>query len=192
MLLVGCAKTPPPELPAPTPARAVDAWPTDYPAAVLQAKAKHKKVLLYFTGSDWCVNCFRLDDEVFSKSEFTAYAQNHCELVQLDFPIHKELPEALTKQNEALQEKFQVQNLPTLVLLDADEHELAWIEGYRGEGVTGLIAELEHPAPLPTPTKTVATNPNSSAPMATPAAPTTTVGVPHPAGTSTSPGIQAN
>jgi hypothetical protein len=116
------------------------------------------------------VNCFRLDDEVFAKPAFADYARDHCVLVQLDFPLHKELPEALTKQNEALQEKYRVENLPTLVLLDADEHELAWIEGYRGEGVAGLVAELEHPAPPP-------------------AAPTDSA---HPADASANPGHQAN
>ena len=150
--LAGCAKTSPtPAIPASTPAPTVAtlSWPTNYAAAVSQAKAEHKKILLYFTGSDWCVNCFRLDDEVFSKPAFADYARDHLVQVELDFPIHKELPDDLTKQNEALQEKYQVENLPTLVLLDADEHELAWIQGYRGEGLAGLIAEWEHPAPLP-------------------------------------------
>jgi len=149
LLLAACAKSAPPTPPAP--AKAVEPWQNDYAAAVAQAKQENKKILLNFTGSDWCVNCFRLDDDVFSQPAFAAYVQSHLTLVQLDFPIHKELPAALTKQNESLQEKYSVENLPTLVLLDADEHELAWIEGYHGEGVAGLIAELEHPAPLPAP-----------------------------------------
>jgi thioredoxin-related protein len=148
LLLAACAKT---TAPLAAPAKAVEPWQTNYAAAIAQAKQENKKILLDFTGSDWCVNCFRLDDDVFAHPEFADYVKSHLALVQLDFPIHKELPADLTKQNEALQEKYAVENLPTLVLLDADEHELAWIEGYHGEGVTGLIAELEHPAPLPAP-----------------------------------------
>jgi len=68
-----------------------------------QAKSEGKQVLLNFTGSDWCVNCFRLDDEVFSKPEFADYARSHYVLVTLDFPIKKELSEKVTKQNTDLQ-----------------------------------------------------------------------------------------
>jgi thiol:disulfide interchange protein len=167
LLLAACAKAPPPTPAAavepPAPAHAVEPWQTDYAAAVSQAKAENKKILLNFTGSDWCVNCFHLDDDVFSHPEFADYARSHFVMVQLDFPLHKELPDELTKQNEALQEKYRVENLPTLVLLDASERELAWIQGYRGEGVTGLIAELEHPQPLPAPPAASPSNPPTPA-----------------------------
>src|ERR1700722_5156864 len=101
------------------------AWTDDYPAAVKQAQAEGKQVLLNFTGSDWCVNCFRLDDEVFSKPDFAAYARSHYVLVTLDFPIKKELTEKVTKQNTDLQAKYAVVNIPTLVLLDSSEKQLA-------------------------------------------------------------------
>jgi len=140
-LLASCAK------PAPL------VWTDDYAAAVTQAKAQHKQILLNFTGSDWCVNCFRLDDEVFSKPEFADYARDHYVLVTLDFPIKKELSEKVTQQNTALQTKYAVANIPTLILLDADEKQLAFVQGYRGEGVAGLLDELNDPAhhPVPSP-----------------------------------------
>lgn len=124
-------------------------WTDDYPAAVQQAQAAGKNVLLNFTGSDWCVNCFRLDDEVFSKPEFADYARSHYVLVTLDFPIKKELPEKTTKQNLDLQAKYAVINIPTLILLDAHEKQLAFVQGYRGEGVAGLLDELNDPAHHP-------------------------------------------
>ncbi len=130
-------------------AKAPLVWTDNYAAALKQAKAENKKVLLNFTGSDWCVNCFRLDDEVFSKPEFADYARGRLVLVTVDFPLKKKLPDAVTAQNDALQVKYQVENSPTLILLDPDEHELAWIEGYHGEGAAGIVDELEHPKPLP-------------------------------------------
>ena len=39
-------------------------WGTDYKAALAQAKAENKQVLLDFTGSDWCGYCKLLDKEV--------------------------------------------------------------------------------------------------------------------------------
>jgi protein disulfide-isomerase len=135
--LASCAK------PAPL------AWLDDYAAAVKQARAEDKNILLNFTGSDWCVNCFRLDDEVFSKPEFADYARGHYVLVTVDFPIKKELSEKVTKQNADLQAKYAVENIPTLVLLDGGEKQLAFVQGYRGEGVQGLLDELNDPAHHP-------------------------------------------
>jgi protein disulfide-isomerase len=120
-------------------------WTDDYPAAVKQAQAEGKKILLDFTGSDWCVNCFRLDDEVFSKPSFADFARSHYVLVTVDFPIKKELSEKVTKQNMDLQTKYAVVNIPTLILLDAGEKQLALVQGYRGEGVLGLLDELNDP-----------------------------------------------
>jgi hypothetical protein len=49
-------------------------WLTDYQLALQQAKAGNKKLLLDFTGSDWCHWCMKTEEDVFSKREFTDYA----------------------------------------------------------------------------------------------------------------------
>src|SRR5262245_5687193 len=53
---------------------AKDGWLDDFEKAKAQAKAENKKILLDFTGSDWCGWCKKLDAEVFSQSEFRDYA----------------------------------------------------------------------------------------------------------------------
>ncbi len=45
-------------------------WQTDYSKAVQQAKSESKPILLFFTGSDWCGWCKKLDNEVFKSPEF--------------------------------------------------------------------------------------------------------------------------
>jgi len=120
-------------------------WTEDYAAALKQAKAENKKILLDFTGSDWCENCFRLDDGVFSKSTFADYAKTHYVLVTLDFPVKRKMPDSVTDQNAALLGKYQVEGLPTIILLDANENKLALIVGYRDEDPAKFIDELEHP-----------------------------------------------
>ncbi len=134
-------------------------WTEDYAAAVKQAQAENKKILLDFTGSDWCENCFRLDDGVFSKPAFADYAKTHYVLVMVDFPLKKKLSEALTDQNTQLMGKYQVIGLPTVVLLDAQEHQLASIVGYGGQTPEKFLDALEHPAP-PAPV-----NKDTAAPM---------------------------
>ncbi len=152
-LLAACGKSAPTVAPAAAAvalkpavhAKPLGDWTDNHADAVKQAKTTGKKILLYFTGSDWCINCWRLDDEVFSKPAFADYAAKNLILETVDLPIKLELPDEVLLQNLKLQEKYQAPNLPTLVLLDGEEKELAWMEGYRGEGVAGVIAELEHP-----------------------------------------------
>ncbi len=47
-----------------------DHWLTDYSKALEKAKTENKKVLMDFTGSDWCGWCMKLHKEVFSQKEF--------------------------------------------------------------------------------------------------------------------------
>ena len=118
-------------------------WTDDYAAAVKQAQAENKKILLNFTGSDWCVNCTHLDDDVFSKPAFARYARSHYVLVTVDFPLQKKLPDNVAQQNQALQEKYAVPGYPTLVLLDSSEHKLNQIVGYNGSRLQAYLSHLD-------------------------------------------------
>ena len=60
-----------PNAAVPTTAQATEApaelvWLTDYAGALAQAKKQGRKTFLFFTGSDWCTWCARLDREVLS------------------------------------------------------------------------------------------------------------------------------
>lgn len=99
-------------------------WSTDYPKALQQAAGEKKRVLLDFTGSDWCSHCKALDEKVFSQSSFQEFAAKNLILVQIDFPEGKEQSDALKKQNEQLQVQYQITGFPTLVLLDSTGKEI--------------------------------------------------------------------
>ena len=121
---------------------AKEGWLDDLEKAKAQAKAENKKILLDFTGSDWCGWCIKLDKEVFSQTEFKEYAAKKLVLVELDFPRGFELPAATKKQNEALAAKFQVRAYPTVVILSAagtKRGELGYVEG----GPKAFIKALE-------------------------------------------------
>src|SRR5215213_4076122 len=94
-------------------------WSDEYETALAQAKKENKKILLDFTGSDWCGWCKKLDAEVFSQPEFKEYAAKKLVLVEVDFPRGFKLPEATKKQNDALQSKYRIQGFPTIVLLSS-------------------------------------------------------------------------
>lgn len=99
--------------------RAAEGWETDFEKAKATAAKEKKDLLLDFTGSDWCVWCIRLNKEVFSKDVFKQEAPKHFVLVELDYPQEKEQPEALREQNEKLQEVYEIEGFPTIVLADA-------------------------------------------------------------------------
>jgi protein disulfide-isomerase len=89
-------------------------WHTDMNKAIAISKSENKPLLLFFTGSDWCGWCIRLQNEVFKTPEFSAWAIEKAVLVELDFPRRTQLPEALKTQNNQLQQLFQVRGYPTI------------------------------------------------------------------------------
>lgn len=129
------------------PAKAVDAapaenldWVTDFESAKAEAAKSGKDLLVDFTGSDWCGWCIRLRKEVFDLPAFKPASKDFV-FVELDFPHQKTLPEALKKQNEALQEKFGVTGFPTILLLDASGVPYAQT-GYQPGGPEAYLKHL--------------------------------------------------
>ena len=121
---------------------AKEGWLDDLEKAKAQAKAENKKILLDFTGSDWCGWCKKLDAEVFSQQEFKDYAAKKLVLVEIDFPRGFQLPDATKKQNDALAKKFQVNGFPTVVVTSASGTKKGQL-GYMGGGPKAFIKALE-------------------------------------------------
>jgi thioredoxin-related protein len=117
-------------------------WLTSVPEAQALAQKESKLVLLDFTGSDWCPTCKLLDEDVFSKKEFSDYAKQNLVLVQVDFPAQKKQAAALVRANDALQEKYKIIGFPTLVVLKPDG-KVVWNKpGYVEGGPKAVIAIL--------------------------------------------------
>src|SRR3954468_6370358 len=95
---------------------AKDGWTDNLEAAKAQAKKENKKILLDFTGSDWCGWCKKLDAEVFSQQAWKDYAAKHLVLVEGDFPHGFQLKPETKKQNDALASKFGIQGYPTIII----------------------------------------------------------------------------
>ena len=90
------------------------AWHTDLKKAVEISKNEQKPLFLFFTGSDWCGWCMRLQNEVFKTPEFTAWAKDHAVLVELDFPRRTPQSDEIKAQNNQMQQMFQVAGYPTV------------------------------------------------------------------------------
>jgi thioredoxin-related protein len=117
-------------------------WMTDLPKAIEKAKAEKKIVMVDFTGSDWCGWCIKLDKEVFSQSAFVEYAEKNVVPVKIDFPRRVEQSEELKKANKALQEKYNIEGYPTIVVLNSAGKEIGRL-GYQPGGPKAFISSLE-------------------------------------------------
>ncbi len=129
---------------AAAPARAEE-WQTDYDKALATAKAENKRVLLDFTGSDWCGPCIALKKKVFTQPEFAEYAAKNLVLVEVDYPNKKVLPDAVKQQNERLKKQYGIEDkgFPTIVVLGPDGKILGEFSGFRGEGPAEFIARID-------------------------------------------------
>ena len=98
-------------------------WYDDVNKAYEVSEKTHKPIFALFTGSDWCIWCHRLDNDVFSKASFKAWADKNVVLLMLDFPRNKQLPDRMVKQNNSLQQFFHVQGYPTVWLFNMTKGE---------------------------------------------------------------------
>ena len=117
-------------------------WVDNQQQALAKAKQDKKMVLMDFTGSDWCGWCMKLDKEVFSTPEFKSYAAKNLVLVELDFPRQTYTAPQTKKQNMELQQKYQVEGYPTIIVLDSTGKQVGQL-GYMEGGPKAFIAALE-------------------------------------------------
>jgi len=98
-------------------------WYTNMELAQVQAKLEHKTILMSFSGSDWCVNCMRLDKTLFQSKAFEIYAKANLILVKVDFPSKKKnkLSKPQQSLNDALADKYNKKGVfPLTLVLTAD------------------------------------------------------------------------
>ncbi len=114
-------------------------WHTNILEAVNLSEKTKKPLLLFFTGSDWCGWCIRLQKEVLKTPEFENWAKDKVILVELDFPKRTQQPMELKQQNAQLNAFFKVRGYPTLwftYVTKTDEGKIS----FSPLGSTGYIA----------------------------------------------------
>jgi len=91
-------------------------WHTDLMKANEISIATKKPIFAFFTGSDWCGWCHKLQRDVFAKPAFVEWASKNVVLLELDFPRYKTLSQELAQQNQMLQQQLRVSGYPTIWL----------------------------------------------------------------------------
>jgi protein disulfide-isomerase len=113
-------------------------WETDINKAISVSNKTKKPMLLFFTGSDWCGWCIRLQKEVLKTPEFATWAKKNVVLVELDYPRKTPQTGVIKAQNVGLQQTFGIQGFPTIYFATAK------VKGgkpsFTGIGSTGYVA----------------------------------------------------
>ena len=89
-------------------------WHTDVEKAINLSVQSGKPLFFFFTGSDWCGWCIKLQKAVFNKPEFATWANKNVVLVELDFPKRTPISNELQQQNRELAKIFGVRGYPTV------------------------------------------------------------------------------
>lgn len=98
-------------------------WETNIDKAMEVSNKTKKPMLLFFTGSDWCGWCIRLQNEVLKTPEFAKWAKDNVVLVELDFPRRTPQAPELQQQNQGLQQAFQIRGYPTIWFATASKKD---------------------------------------------------------------------
>lgn len=115
---------------------------TNHPAALKLAKDLNRPVFAFFTGSDWCPVCQRMQKEVLMTPAFRAWAERSVVLLELDYP-NKALAKPLKEQNDALKRQFGISSYPIVHLLaPVDGKSLGSISGLFDGGPEVYIEQL--------------------------------------------------
>jgi thioredoxin-related protein len=96
-------------------------WRTDWDTAKVEAEQANKKIILVFSGSDWCIPCIKLEKEIWESPSFTQYAEQYYVLFRADFPKRKKnkLPETIQQLNDRLASEYNPKGyFPLVVVLD--------------------------------------------------------------------------
>lgn len=111
-----------------------------------QAKKEHKKILLYFSGSDWCAPCIKFKKFIIQTEEFQAFAKTELIIYNADFPRQSKnkLAKEVEKENEALAEKYNSKGLfPLIIILNKEGKVIKKWEEYPKETLSEFIEKLK-------------------------------------------------
>jgi protein disulfide-isomerase len=97
-------------------------WHTDFTKANELSTKTGKPIFAFFTGSDWCGWCRKLQAAVFVKPDFIKWANEKVILLELDFPRRTQLPDTLKQQNQQLAGVFKVRGYPTCWLFNTTKN----------------------------------------------------------------------
>jgi len=119
-------------------------WKNDLNEAKEIAAKENKKIILVFSGSDWCAPCIKLERDIFESPEFIEYSKDHYVLLKADFPRKKknQLPKEQQLKNNRLFEKYNPQGFFPFVVVLNPKGEVLGTTSYKKVSPKEYLEEL--------------------------------------------------
>lgn len=111
-----------------------------------KAKKENKKILLYFSGSDWCAPCIKFKKQFIYTDQFKSFSEENLVIYNADFPRLKknQLPPDTIKENESLADKYNNKGLfPLILILNSDGTIIKKWEHLPTESLDTFISEIK-------------------------------------------------
>lgn len=96
-------------------------WEKNYEDAVKEAREKKLPLFLFFSGTDWCPWCVKLEKNILEKPEFYQGIIDKYIFCLIDFPMKKSVDDQKLAFNKTLMKDYEVIGFPTIVIADVDK-----------------------------------------------------------------------
>ena len=93
-------------------------WAESYRTAKTQALRQNKKILIFFSGSDWCEAGRLLNRDLFRTRSFQELASGKYVLYNADFPKYTRLGQETEERNKRLAARYGVHRFPAVVVVE--------------------------------------------------------------------------
>ncbi len=115
-------------------------------SSLSQAKQEHKKLLFFFSGSDWCSPCVKFKKTFIDNDDFKSFSDANLIVFNADFPRQKK--NALSKEqiaeNEKLAEKYNPNGIfPMIILFNENGKIIQKWEKLPSETVSVFVEQLK-------------------------------------------------
>ena len=93
-------------------------WVESYATAKKLALRQNKKILIFFSGSDWCEAGRQLNRDLFRTKAFQQLASEKYILYNADFPKYSRLGAEAEERNKRLAARYGIHRFPAVVVVD--------------------------------------------------------------------------
>lgn len=117
---------------------AIDPWLLDFEAAKLAAARGQKRILVLFTGTDWCPPCQEFQAEVAYDSTFLKTFSPSFVFMKVNWLRNSPQPKAEAEQTARLRQQYGIATFPSLLVLAADGTQLMRVDTRKGRSASGM------------------------------------------------------
>lgn len=116
----------------------------NWKASAEKAKAEHKNLVIYFSGSDWCSSCHAFSKRILADPLMQSTLEQKVVFYTADFPTKTKQDAALVSDNESLAAKYNANGVfPKLVVVSPNGKLLKEMYNNKASDVAFYISQIE-------------------------------------------------